>query len=117
MRLTPDYLHNAAQSLGLPLPLYLRFLSEFPADDTMQRFSAAIRLRDALSAYRAAHTLKGTCAQLGLGELSDAAASLCFQLTATNTPDWNDLDRQTDALLLLHADFVREIQQFSPGAC
>lgn len=113
MRLTPDFLHHTAQAFGLPVPLYRRFLFSFLQDDTAKTLCAAVRSRDVQTAYRAAHTLKGTCAQLGLTELSDTAASLCPLLSGNSVPDWHEISRKCDLILQMQDDIAAELRRLT----
>ena len=57
--------------------LILHFVLKFLNDDTVSRLETAYAERNAADAFRAAHTLKGICANLGFGVLYDTA----YQLT------------------------------------
>lgn len=53
-----------------------RFLCKFPADPSHAALHAALAAGDIPTAFRAAHTLKGTAATLGLDTLAAAASAL-----------------------------------------
>ena len=53
-----------------------RFLRLFPLDDSFPRLSEALGRGDAQTAFRAAHTLKGVAANLGLAQLCAAASDM-----------------------------------------
>ena len=53
-----------------------RFLRMFAGDDTFAMLQAAISAGDGQRAFRAAHTLKGLAANLGLVQLGQAASAL-----------------------------------------
>lgn len=53
-----------------------RFLRMFAGDDTFAMLQAAMSAGDARRAFRAAHTLKGLAANLGLVQLWQAASAL-----------------------------------------
>ena len=64
-----------------------RYLLRFAEDPTFAALSAAARRGDGAQAFRAAHTLKGLSATLGLERLSLAAAALTEQLRGGGIPD------------------------------
>lgn len=53
-----------------------RFLRMFAGDDTFAMLQAAMSAGDVQRAFRAAHTLKGLAANLGLVQLGQAASAL-----------------------------------------
>lgn len=56
--------------------LVKRFLLMFLQDPSFAQLQNALRSGDADSAFRAAHTLKGVCSNLGLNRLQSIAAQL-----------------------------------------
>ena len=56
--------------------LVARFLVKFPADGSFTQLSDAMRANDRELAFRAAHTLKGVCANLNLDRLFSSASAL-----------------------------------------
>ena len=54
----------------------LRFLRLFPLDDSFPMLAAALGRGDVQAAFRAAHTLKGVAANLGLERLCAAASDM-----------------------------------------
>lgn len=54
----------------------LRFLRLFPQDDSFPRLSEALGRGDSEEAFRAAHTLKGVAANLGLERLRALASDM-----------------------------------------
>lgn len=53
-----------------------RFLRLFPLDDSFPQLSEALGRGDVQTAFRAAHTLKGVAANLGLERLRAAASDM-----------------------------------------
>ena len=53
-----------------------RFLRLFPLDDSFPRLSEALGRGDVQTAFRAAHTLKGVAANLGLERLRSLASDM-----------------------------------------
>lgn len=58
----------------------LRFLRLFPLDDSFPRLSEALGRSDVQTAFRAAHTLKGVAANLGLERLRALASDMTERL-------------------------------------
>ena len=59
-----------------------RFLRMFAGDDTFAMLQAAMSAGDDQRAFRAAHTLKGLAANLGLVQLGQAASALTERASA-----------------------------------
>ena len=57
-----------------------RFLLKFPDDKTYFELATATDHLDYEGSFRAAHTLKGICANLGLDRLCSSASALCEYL-------------------------------------
>lgn len=78
--------------------LVRRFLLKFPADPSYGALTASLEAEDWEGAFRAAHTLKGTAANLGLTALQLAAAALTEALRPrTGAPDKSLVDAVTNA--------------------
>lgn len=58
------------------LRLVEKFIGRFLEDDSYRTLSAAMGAGNREEAFRAAHTLKGVCANLGFTRLQDAAGRL-----------------------------------------
>ncbi len=54
----------------------LRFLSMFKSDSSFKELCSALDKEDTQTAFRAAHTLKGVCATLGLQRLFEQASAV-----------------------------------------
>ena len=61
-----------------------RFLRMFAGDDTFAMLQAAMSAGDVQRAFRAAHTLKGLAANLGLVQLGQAASALTEALRGSD---------------------------------
>lgn len=68
--------YNAALGRLVNDAFMLRFLRKFPADPAFGELTAALAAQELCGAFRAAHTLKGTAATLGLDALAAAASAL-----------------------------------------
>lgn len=59
-----------------------KFLFMFLKDTSFNELEAAIERKDYDSAFRAAHTLKGVCANLGIEKLGETASEITEALRA-----------------------------------
>lgn len=75
--------------------LVRRFITKFLQDDSFEKLSAGIRDGQREEAFRAAHTLKGVCQNLGFGRLSASAE----KLTELLRPETEAIPAGADALL------------------
>lgn len=70
------------------------FAMKFLKDGSFATLVEAMEKEDYESAFRAAHTLKGVCANLGIAKLQEVASALTEQLRAGGKPtDMSLLDR------------------------
>lgn len=77
--------------------LYLRFLLRFPQDPTWEQLCQAWEAGDTAEEERAAHTLKGIAANLGLGAVYTSSAALVEALRAGQAPALPGLRQQLRA--------------------
>lgn len=81
--------------------LVRRFLHKFPADPAYNELKAALTAEDLPTAFRAAHTIKGTATNLGLDTLAAAASELTEALRgASAMPPQNLVDAVDTAYTL-----------------
>ncbi len=73
--------------LGGSPALVERFLMKFRKDGSFSELNTALAAGDTDVAFRAAHTLKGVCATLGLGRLLAQASSVTELLRDGNLED------------------------------
>lgn len=65
----------------LPAPSMIKkFVGKFANDPSFEELKAALQEKNLEAAFRAAHTIKGTAATLGLDTLAKAASELTEQL-------------------------------------
>ena len=76
---------EAAPRLG-GAAMTLRFLRLFPQDGSFSALAAALRSSDTGAAFRAAHTLKGVAANLGLERLRAPASDMTECLRSGDLP-------------------------------
>lgn len=67
---------EVTQRLGGSPALVKRFLGKFQTDGSLRQLCAALDSADTETAFRAAHTLKGVCANLGLQTLFVKASEM-----------------------------------------
>lgn len=75
----------------------LRFLRLFPLDDSFPRLSEALERGDSDEAFRAAHTLKGVAANLGLEHLRSLASDMTERLRSGDLSGAQALLAETEA--------------------
>ncbi len=95
---------NAAEiiaRLGGKPELVKRFLMKFKEDDSYSKLCAALNNGDTESAFRAAHTLKGICANLGLQRLFEQSSTVTEFLRS------GDSEKAKDALPALKREYER----------
>lgn len=81
--------------------MILKFVLKFLDDPSYSQLKQALESEDIATAFRAAHTLKGTASTLGLGDLTVAASALTEQLrNATSLPPANAVDEVDKAYAL-----------------
>ena len=68
-----------------------RFAVKFLNDTSFEELKEGIRLQDGEKAFRAAHTLKGVCLNLGFSGLGKASAELTEKLRGRDTSDSEEL--------------------------
>lgn len=66
--------------------LIRKFLLKFPDDSSYAVLCVSIEHEDYEEAFRAAHTLKGVCLNLGLSNLARSAIALTEQLRSVGSP-------------------------------
>lgn len=79
--------------------LIKRFLLMFPKDQSFNELTAALSANDVKTAFRAAHTLKGVCANLSLTQLHNSACEITEMLRSEN------LDEAKEFFPVVKADY------------
>lgn len=90
-------------------PLVKRFALKFPKDPSYQALENAIEAGQAQEAFRAAHTLKGICANLSLTNLYTASAALTEKLRSGILEDYEEDYRKVQEEYKLTADALSQI--------
>ena len=94
---------------GNCLPLYLRFLSQFPQDESLPGLLDALRAGDVQAAFSCAHALKGLSAQLGILAVSKTASDLCELLRPLDPAALPQAREMAKALCAQHEQVCREM--------
>lgn len=82
-----------------------RFLSKLPDDPNFDLLNQSLEQGDFETAFRAVHSLKGVCLNLGLSALAVSSSALSEALRGgTPTPDWPQLHEQ------VAADYSRAVE-------
>lgn len=89
--------------------LVRRFLRRFPDDPSYAALKAALAADEWENAFRAAHTLKGTAANLGLGALTSAASALTEALRGAHAAPERALVTAVDAAYRESADAIARL--------
>jgi len=66
------------------------FILKFPKDESMNTLEKAIEEGNAEEAFRAAHTLKGLCANLAITRLRESVSELTEQLRGRTLDTYQD---------------------------
>ena len=86
--------------------LVRKFALKFLNDPSFGQLQAAIESGDGAEAFRASHTLKGICLNLGFTALFDASSDLTEKLRGNNTLD----DESKSLFARVHEEYDRTIQ-------
>ena len=86
--------------------LVRKFALKFLNDPSFGQLQAAIEGGDGAEAFRASHTLKGICLNLGFTALFDASSDLTEKLRGNNTLD----DESKSLFARVHEEYDRTIQ-------
>lgn len=90
--------------------LVRKFVLKFPSDDSYNLLIKSIEDGNAQEAFRAAHTLKGVCGNLGFVALGDSSSALCESLRG------GKLDGVSGLLPAVRADYERTIKAIADFA-
>ena len=88
--------------LGGSPALVMRFLAKFPADKSLDDLKSALDRGDGGTAFRAAHTMKGVCATLGLQSLCTKSSEITEMLR-----NGGDIEPAKLALPALEAEYEK----------
>ena len=91
--------------------LIRKFVIKFLKDPSFQDLTAAIEKGDAESAFRAAHTLKGVCLNLGFDRLYEVSAELTEKLRGRDTSGTEEMFKKVETQYRILTDAIREMDQ------
>ena len=77
--------------------LVRKFIGKFSSDPSFQLLSDSLKAGSYEEAFRAAHTIKGVCQNLGFTRLGDSSSALTESLRSGWTPEADRLLEQTKA--------------------
>lgn len=90
--------------------LYTRFLKKFIADTTYAELAQAMQDADAETILRAAHTLKGVSANLGLNALTAASAEMVSAVRNDVPADAPEMQALFDALKAIYETTIEVLE-------
>ena len=101
--------HNETVSRMMGEAMLRRFLAKFPGDPSFSALEQALSADNREEAFRAAHTLKGLCLNLGLGKLCASSEALTEALRHEMSPHAAMLFAQVKADYELTLDALSNI--------
>ncbi len=87
--------------------LYQKFLKKFLQDHNMELLKDAFQNGQDEEVFRAAHTLKGVCLNLGINRLADACEGICRKFRAEEEITARDIEQAER----LHGEVARAIEE------
>lgn len=94
-----------------------KFVRKFTEDPGYNTLIAAMENKDMETAFRAAHTLKGTCLNLGFGKLAEVSSNLTEALRPGNpTPGEDELKAMLNAVSESYKNVIKSIEDLDPLA-
>ena len=91
--------------------LVKRFALKFLNDTSFQDLKDALVKKDGETAFRAAHTLKGVCLNLGFDRLYEVSAELTEKLRGRDTSGTEKMFKKVETQYRILTDAIREMEQ------
>ena len=91
--------------------LVKRFALKFLNDTSFQDLKDALVKKDGETAFRAAHTLKGVCLNLGFDRLYEVSAELTEKLRGRDTSGTEEMFKKVETQYRILTDAIREMEQ------
>ena len=91
--------------------LVKRFALKFLNDTSFQDLKDALVKTDGETAFRAAHTLKGVCLNLGFDRLYEVSAELTEKLRGRDTSGTEELFKKVEEQYEILTDAIRGLDQ------
>ena len=95
--------------------LVSKFVLKFLSDGSYDLLCRSLEEKNYEEAFRAAHTIKGVCQNLGFVRLSSSSSALCESLRNGYTPESDALAEQTKADYQITVDAIRAYQEALGG--
>ena len=87
-----------------------RFAVKFLNDTSFEDLKEGIRLQDGEKAFRAAHTLKGVCLNLGFSGLGKVSAELTEKLRGRDITGSEELLQKVEEKYIILVDALRQVE-------
>ena len=87
-----------------------KFALKFLNDDSFEQLKAGLEKQDAEAAFRAAHTLKGLCMNLGFDSLYEVSSALTENLRGLELNGWESLFEKVEQRYLIVRESLEELQ-------
>lgn len=91
--------------------LVQKFALKFLDDPSFQNLRDALDSKDVETAFRAAHTLKGVCLNLGFDRLYEVSAELTEKLRGRDTSGTEEMFKKVETQYRILTDAIREMEQ------
>lgn len=95
--------------------LVSKFVLKFLNDGSYDLLCRSLEEKNYEEAFRAAHTIKGVCQNLGFDRLADSSSALCEALRNGYTPAADALAEQTKADYKITVDAIHAYQEALEG--
>ena len=92
--------------------LVKRFAVKFLEDKSFEELTESLKEKDGECAFRAAHTLKGVCANLGLDRLYEADSELTEKLRGRQTEGSEELYQKVAEVYETTVTVLKELDNF-----
>ena len=92
--------------------LVKRFAVKFLEDKSFEELTESLKEKDGEDAFRAAHTLKGVCANLGLDRLYEADSELTEKLRGRQTEGSEELYQKVAEVYETTVTVLKELENF-----
>ena len=102
---------NAVLSRLVNEKLVQKFALKFLDDPSFQNLKDALDSKDVETAFRAAHTLKGVCLNLGFDRLYEVSAELTEKLRGRDTSGTEEMFKKVETQYRILTDAIREMEQ------
>lgn len=88
-----------------------RFALKFLQDDSFEQLKMALEKQDAEASFRAAHTLKGLCLNLGFDSLFEVTTVITEHLRDGQIAGWESLFEKVEQRYVIVKESLEQLQQ------